>query len=194
MNKTIELDKLLQQIESNFSVFLPKENHEKLTDDLYTIVDVTKNIFLHSASVPEMEFANSLFELLCQLEVKVHYGFMTDEELTEYFTETDGEQFLEMFINPTDLFLGGKIRPDVVFRKGVGKYVIFEIDSFQYHSSQEQLMSDKIRERKIQSLGHPVFRFSAKEVLKGRSWSAAIEAVEILNKQGFINTVGKPHG
>src|SRR3990167_1827488 len=194
MAKSIELDRLLREIQSNYSMFIGgvRQNEEKL-GQLYSISEITKDIFTRSESVPELNFSSSLFELLCQLQIPVEAGWMSNEELKESFSDKGEKTFLEMFINPPDLFMGGKIRPDVVFRFGVGNYVIFEIDSFLYHSNQKQLVSDKERERKIQSLGHPVFRFAAKEVLE-KSWDVAVEAVRILENQKFLTTKGKKHG
>lgn len=162
-------------------------------DRAYNILETTKSAFYDSASVPEREFCISLVDLFINKKVRVVPGWMTEEdyrELIDGSSLTEADVGLEMFVNPSNLFLDGKIRPDVVFRKGRGNYIIFEVDSFQYHSSQEALRRDKVRERKIQSLGYPVFRYSAKEMLDGHSWVAAIEAYKTLEARGFIPSHG----
>lgn len=158
-----------------------------------TAVELARMVYEDTASVPEKLFARELVEYLCRTDKKVQAGIFTEEEISEYDEEgynywKEMEGVLEVFINPRDLFLGGKIRPDVVFRKGKGNYIVFEVDSFQFHSSQDALMKDKIRERKIQSLGYPVYRFAAKEILQpAGAYSCAIEAIEILKNHGFIS-------
>ena len=166
-----------------------KENKLDSFDFFQEIAGVAHDVFTKTESVPEYLFATDLLTLFCQLHIGVMQGTMTEKELKECEEDLNKKsELLEIFINPNFLFEEGKIRPDMVFRKGLGNYLIFEIDSFLYHSSQEQLLRDKQRERKIESLGYPVFRFAAKEVLQGHAWNAAVEAVKILEKKGFIET------
>lgn len=181
-----EVEQLLNDIQYKYRLAVGGDH----VDDskLYKVCQIALAVATDSASVPEREFADSLTDLLLQNGVDLDSGWMNDDDYDEIFgnDEKAGKEYLEMFINPRDMFLDGKIRPDIVFRKGKGNCIIFEIDSFQYHSNQTQLTADKVRERKIQSLGHPVYRFSAKECLDGKSWTSAIEAYEILKKNKFI--------
>jgi Protein of unknown function (DUF559) len=55
------------------------------------------------------------------------------------------------------------IYPDILLVKNE-KAVIIELDSFLHHSSQKEITLDKVRERKIQALGIPVYRFSGGEI------------------------------
>lgn len=180
-----DIEFLLRDIEYKYS--LSKDDKDGYPR-LYEVGNLALSVALDTASIPEREFVDSLVDLLLQNGIELHSGWMDEDEYDEIFegNEEGAKEYLEMFINPKNMFLGGKIRPDVVFRKGKGNCIIFEIDSFQYHSSQEQLTADKVRERKIQSLGHPVFRFSAKECLDGKAWKAAVDAYNILLEHGFI--------
>lgn len=174
-----QLDSLLFSLSTNLDYYKGKDTSE--------VVEVTKAIFTRTASIPEQEFCESLVEFLYRYAEPPFPGWWKEDQ-----AEDSDDNRLELFINPDGLFEGGKIRPDVVLKKGQS-YVIFEIDSFQYHSNQQQITADKIRERKIESLGHPVFRFSAKECLNGGGWSSAVEAYEILVKKGLVPPA-KEHG
>lgn len=158
----------------------PKASH------VYQISELTKQAYMDTASVPEFEVCLDLIDLLLSGKIDVIAGFYSDDEFNTLTDEEASVFGTEIFMNPKDLFFGGKIRPDIVFRKGKSKYLIIEIDSFLYHSNQEQLTNDKVRERKIQSLGYPVYRFSAKECLDGNSWGTACEIIKILKKENFI--------
>lgn len=189
--KRQELDSMMYQIISDYRMLhnLPIE----VEDNIYDIQEIRKEILFNTESVPEQKFCDALFSLLCQLRVKVSHGWMSNEELEELEKEGAGYTSVEMMINPQMLINKGKIRPDVAFRKGSNNIIVFEIDSFQYHSNQQQLMSDKKRERKIQSLGYPVFRFSAKEILDD-PLEVAIEATHILKERGFIDFNEEQYG
>lgn len=152
-----------------------------------SMVELTIAAFSQTASVPEKLFAIELIEYLVRQAPDMILGSFSELDIEDFEEAFDWGDTLEMFINPPDLFLGGKIRPDIVFRKGKGNYIVFEVDSFQFHSSQEALVKDKIRERKIQSLGYPVYRFAAKEILEtGGAYSCAVEAIKTLERHNFV--------
>lgn len=90
----------------------------------------------------------------------------------------------EIWVCP-NLWLTPQIRVDImIFKKPEKKSkkfpftgVIVECDSFLFHSSPEQLLKEKTRERQLTKLGYPILRFSGREITQ----NATKVAVEIIN-------------
>lgn len=179
-----DVDKMVYEIYTNCQRVAPLSSEEDTK--MYWVIELTRMVFMETASVPEFNLARDLIELFIKNKVEVTAGFFSDEEYNDLSDKERAEFGLEMFVNPKDLFFGGKVRPDIVFRKGKGNYIVIEVDSFMHHSNQEQLLKDKVRERKIQSLGYPVFRFAAKECLDGKTWETACEVYTTLKERKFI--------
>ena len=179
-----DVERMVYEIYNNSLIAAGKGYDED--GKVYQAVELTRSVYMDTASVPEFKLAEALLELFLQKKVGVTSGFLDEDEYSGLSQEEKGQLGIEMFINPKELFFNGKIRPDIVFRKGSGNYIVIEVDSFMYHSNQEQLLKDKVRERKIQSLGYPVFRYAAKECLDGNQWETAIEIFKILKDKKFV--------
>lgn len=181
-----DLERFALDVDCKYRIALRKETSDSV---LYDVLQLALMVECDTASEPEKQFADSVVDILLQNQIKMSAGWMDEEEYDEFVgedTEAKEELGIEIFVNPKNLFFNGKVRPDMVIRNGKGNYIVFEVDSFQFHSNQRQLTADKIRERKIQSLGYPVFRFSAKEILDSGGWGPAMEVYQILDKNGWL--------
>src|ERR1700741_1197665 len=107
---------------SNYQTVSGTHCNEPVSTQLYEVAELTKSVFLDTASVPEKLFACDLLELVLRHDKDLSCGVFTEEDIAE-LSEPFGdephdfaaqfEKTLMMYINPKELFLGGKIRPDV---------------------------------------------------------------------------------
>ena len=128
-------------------------------------------------------FAGSNFNNLTEEEIKE----LKDEEDKGLWNKISKEA---LFIYPNNFEInGGKIRPDLVLKRN-DKKIIFEFDSFLYHSNAIQLSKDKQREREIQALGYPVYRFSNREITENLYFADGVlnQIINIIKKELYENS------
>lgn len=99
-----------------------------------------------------------------------------DEErnaLTEYYGNSQMLVIPNFTFNGTN---GSQIRVDFLIRykpkRGKHKFIIVECDSFQFHSTADQLVREKKRERELVQSPFKILRFAGREIYKNPSKAA----------------------
>lgn len=172
-------------------------------------LNYTKKNFSSSKQVQELIHHKNvccvrLITDLCESEIERQFGYALYfclmyqnvnifVPMIQKSSDKISEEIIQKLIKQADvlicpnIWLDKKTRPDFMIwyklpQKRTYKKLIIECDSFQYHSSPDQLYKEKVRERRMMKTGIPILRFSGKEITKNPT-KVAQEVIDFMFEQ-----------
>lgn len=178
-------------IENKLSVLRDIAIAKSIISDPSSMIEDLKVIYKRSESkaeraflvnlLPEIYKANYENDYVKQIAIfeNEEYEGSSEDNAVSLKTKNNIDGIIFLDINSSV----GKYRPDIIL-VSADKKIIFEIDGFAYHNTQEQLTKDKQRERDLSLMGYKVYRFSGTEIYRNAQ-KIALEAIEIIKKEMF---------